>query len=386
MMTTETVTPEAISKTEETATVKTSQGDAWTQKPGDPETWVRDIMIPHFRAPHLPHIFGARNGKPRLSEIEELSLNLSGSNPRAESQPAPQTHPDRRRALILPREHGAWGLLLVPMVTGAGIALCETTNIVPFLLLLATGLALFWLRTPVESLLGTSVMRAETREERDAVKLVIGALGAVAALSLVALLWAGHNPALWLIGGVAAAAFVGQALLKSTSKQSPGLSRNAEAAPPRSKESIQNRRMLSEMVGTIGLTLSAPAAYYVMTGKLGPTAWMLWLANLLFAGDQIHYVQFRLHTARVEGLRAKLAHGRGFAIGQALMTAALTIACLSRLMPAIASVAFAPLLFRGWFYFVQDPKPLVVRRLGWNELTHAIAFCVLFIGAFALAK
>ncbi len=126
MMTTETVTPEAISKTEETATVKTSQGDAWTQKPGDPETWVRDIMIPHFRAPHLPHIFGARNGKPRLSEIEELSLNLSGSNPRAESQPAPQTHPDRRRALILPREHGAWGLLLVPMVTGAGIALCET--------------------------------------------------------------------------------------------------------------------------------------------------------------------------------------------------------------------------------------------------------------------
>jgi|GEM_PF-393185 len=380
------MTPETTVKTEETATVKTSQEDTWTQKPGDPETWVREIMIPHFQTPHLPHIFRARSGKPRLSEIEELSLNLSRPNPMAESRPAPQAHPDRRRALILPREHGAWGLLLVPMVTGAGIALRETTNIVPFLLLLTSALAFFWLRTPVESLLGTSVMRAETNEERRTVMQVIGALAAVAALSLAALLWAGRNPVLWLIGGVAAAAFLSQALLKSMSKQSPRLTREGEAERPRSKESIQNLRMLSEIVGTIGLTLSASAAYYVMTGKLGPTAWMLWFANLLFAGDQIHYVQFRIHTARVEGLRAKLARGRGFAIGQALMTAALTIACLSRLMPAIASVAFAPLLFRGWFYFVQDPKPLVVRRLGWNELTHAIAFCVLFIGAFALAK
>jgi len=29
---------------------------------------------------------------------------------------------------------------------------------------------------------------------------------------------------------------------------------------------------------------------------------------------------------------------------------------------------------------------LVVRKLGWNELTHAVTFCILFIAAFALAK
>ena len=49
--------------------------------------------------------------------------------------------------------------------------------------------------------------------------------------------------------------------------------------------------MLSEIVGTIGLTASGSAAYYVMTGKFGSTAWMLWIANLGFAGNQIHYVQ-----------------------------------------------------------------------------------------------
>jgi hypothetical protein len=118
------------------------------------------------------------------------------------------------------------------------------------------------------------------------------------------------------------------------------------------------------MVGTVGLTAAAPAAYYVISGSFSATAWMLWLANILFAGDQIHYVQLRIHTAKVEGFRARLARGWAFAVGQALMTTLLTPACLSRLMPAISSIAFAPLLFRGWFYFVQKPSPLIVRRLG----------------------
>jgi hypothetical protein len=62
------------------------------------------------------------------------------------------------------------------------------------------------------------------------------------------------------------------------------------------------------------------------------------------------------------------------------------MACLLGLMPPMASIAFCPLLFRGWFYFIQKPAPLVVRKLGWNELSQAVAFCVLFIAAFAVAR
>jgi hypothetical protein len=69
------------------------------------------------------------------------------------------------------------------------------------------------------------------------------------------------------------------------------------------------------------------------------------------------------------------------------MTAALTIACIFRILPPICSLAFSPLLFRGWFYFIQKPgSALVVRKLGWNELGHAVAFCLLFITTFALSK
>ena len=58
---------------------------------------------------------------------------------------------ERRQALIVPREHGAWGMLLVPLVTGAGVALRDSDRILPLLLLLVAALTLFWLRTPVES-------------------------------------------------------------------------------------------------------------------------------------------------------------------------------------------------------------------------------------------
>jgi hypothetical protein len=272
---------------------------------------------------------------------------------------------ERRRALIVPREHGAWGLLLVPMVTGAGVAFHQASHVFPLILLLTAALALFWLRTPLESFLGTSAMRAQTLEESHTLRSAIVLFGGLATVALVALLWAGRNADLWPLGAAVAAAFIGQAVLKKLGRKT---------------------RMLSEMVGTIGLTASAPAAYYVITGEFNATAWMLWLANILFAGDQIHYVQLRIHTAKIQGFRAKFTHGWGFALGQTLMTAIITLACLARLMPPIASLAFAPLLFRGWFYFVQEPTPLVVRRLGWSELKHATAFCVLLIATFILAR
>jgi len=305
------------------------------------------------------------SGSQRALDCTSMARNVSDGHPdvgTGTELATDKARRERRLALIVPREHGAWGLLLVPMVTGVGVAWRDSTSSFPFVLLLTAALALFWLRTPLESLLGTSAIRAQTTEERYDVMFVVAYLGTIAALALAMLLRAGHHPLLWPIGAAAGAAFVGQALLKKLGRRA---------------------RMLSEIVGTMGLTAAAPAAYYVITGKFGATAWMLWLANMLFAGDQIHYVQLRIHTARVDGLRAKLARGWAFALGQFAMAAVLIIACLRGLMPWIALLAFAPIVGRGWHYFFQKPAPLVVRRLGWTELAQAVVFCVLFIAAFA---
>ena len=226
---------------------------------------------------------------------------------------------ERNRALIVPREHGAWGLLLVPIVTAAGVAFRQSTNVFPFVLLLTAALALFWLRTPLESLLGISAMRAETKEERGSVAFVVLYLAIVALLPASILLWAGQNPLLWLIGAAAGVAFVAQAVLRKMGRPT---------------------RMLSEIVGTIGLTASAPAVYYVVTGKFDITAWMLWLANLAFAGNQIHYVQIRIHTAKLIGARAKLARTWSFAVGQLAMAAVLAARVIP--LPAMVTVLAVP--------------------------------------------
>ena len=280
----------------------------------------------------------------------------------AEESAMEKARRERNHALIVPREHGAWGLLLVPMVTAAGVAFRESSNVFPFVLLLTAALALFWLRTPLESLLGISAMRAETKEERSSVAFVVLYLAIVALLASSMLLWAGQNRLLWAIGAAAGVAFVAQAVLRKMGRRT---------------------RMLSEIVGTIGLTASAPAVYYVITGEFGITASMLWLANLMFAGNQIHYVQIRIHTAKLVGVRAKLARAWTFGLGQFAMAAVLAVTCWLGWMPWLVLLAFVPLLLRGFYYFVQKPAPLRVRRLGWNELAQAIVFCVLFIATFA---
>jgi hypothetical protein len=112
---------------------------------------------------------------------------------------------------------------------------------------------------------------------------------------------------------------------------------------------------------------------------------MLWLANLTFAGNQIHYVQIRIHTAKLIGVRAKVTRAWTFALGQFAMAAVLAATCVLGWMPWLVLLAFVPLLLRGFYYFVQKPAPLKVRRLGWHELAQAIVFCALFITTFALS-
>jgi hypothetical protein len=270
----------------------------------------------------------------------------------------------RVRALIVPREHGAWGMLLVPLATGASLGLLNDGRIFPLVLFTALALALFWLRTPVESLLRTSPMRAQTEAERRIVLQAILWLTSVAILCLTALLRELNTVVFVLFGAIAGLAFAGQAILKKLGR---------------------NLRMSAQVVGALGLTSSAPAAYYVMTGHFDLRAAALWLANWLFAGDQIHFVQLRIHAARVAGWKQRLEHGRIFLLGQFGMAILLGLAIYFRLFPGLAVIAFVPVILRGIAWFGQKPQPLAVRRLGWTELAHALAFGILLVGGFYLA-
>ncbi|MGA8075081.1 MAG: YwiC-like family protein [Candidatus Acidiferrales bacterium] len=270
----------------------------------------------------------------------------------------------RIRALVVPREHGAWGLLLVPLFSGAAVGVASTGRAWPVILFTVAALALFWLRTPVESLMGRTPLSAHTLAERRASLLVSAGLGAVSAACLAALLWHGRNRDLLLLGGIAVLAFVAQTLLVKLSR---------------------NLRMMAQMIGAIGLTCTAPAAYYVATGRLDARAWVLWSANWIFAGDQIHFVQLRIHAARAATLGEKLRRGRLFFVGQILLLPILAAAAYWRLMPALVMIAFIPGLLRGFYWFFGEQKPLRVKSLGWSEMRQGVLFGILLAAAMILS-
>src|ERR1700743_666218 len=86
----------------------------------------------------------------------------------------------RKRTMLIPREHGAWGMLLVPLATGAVVASRLGVHAGPLVLLIVATLALFWMRTPVEAWLGLSPIKAQTKQERASVLRLIVLLCVVA--------------------------------------------------------------------------------------------------------------------------------------------------------------------------------------------------------------
>ncbi len=267
----------------------------------------------------------------------------------------------RLRSMTVPREHGAWGMLLVPLAIGGAVGLRSTENLPALVSLAVAAVTLFWLRTPVETLLGTTPIKARSAEERQRVVSVIAGLGLVAALCLVVIFWGGRNRALVLIGILVAVAFGLQALVKRAGRKG---------------------RMPAQVIGAVGLTSTAAAGYCVANGGWAPIAIALWAINFAFAAGQIHYVQVRIHSSRATTRSELLTIGDHFLLGEALLCATVAGAWYFGLVPGLAAMAFAPIVIRGFLLFARRPGPLNVHRLGWTELTNAVLFGALLCAAY----
>lgn len=267
----------------------------------------------------------------------------------------------RLRSMTVPREHGAWGMLLVPLAIGGAVGLRSTENLPALLSLALTAVTLFWLRTPVEALLGTTPIKARSPEERRHLFMVVAALSILALGCLGAIFWHGRNRALLPVGIVAATAFGLQALVKRAGRKG---------------------RMPAQIIGSIGLTSTAAAGYCVANGGWAPIAVALWAINFAFAAGQVHYVQVRIHSSRATTRSELLSIGDFFLLGEALLCAAVAGAWYFGLVPGLAALAFAPIVIRGFLLFARRPGPLNVHRLGWTELTNAIVFGTLLCAAY----
>ena len=265
--------------------------------------------------------------------------------------------------MVIPREHGAWGMLLVPLTTGAIVAAGAGANFRALGLFLVAALALFWMRTPLEAWLGTTAIKAQSPSQRAAVVRVSLGLAVVAAAAIAALFAMGLARGLLQIGAIAAAVFALQAFVK-------GLGRAG--------------RMPAQVIGAIGLTSTSAGAYYVSTGKLDHIAIALWLANWLFAGDQVHFVQVRIRGGRLANTATKVRQSYGFLAGQVLLLLVIGVLTRMGVFPKFTVLAFVPALLRGFVWFVRGAQPLDVHKLGFSELAQALVFGALLAIVFLL--
>jgi len=267
----------------------------------------------------------------------------------------------RGRSFFLPREHGAWGMLLVPLAAGAAAGNPHGDRIISILLFAAVALGLFCLRAPVEAALGFSPLRPQNDGERKLVHYFIYLYASVVLVALAVLILWTHAYGILLLGAAAAMVFLLQAVLKQLGR---------------------NTRMNAQLTGSIALSSTAAGAYYLATGHFGPVAIIIWLANWIFAADQIHFVQLRIHLARAAPPREKLRLGKAFLVHQALSLMFLVLIWRAGWLPGLILVAFSALLVRGFAWFFEAPRPLHVRQLGISELLYAIVFGMFFIAGF----
>jgi hypothetical protein len=266
-------------------------------------------------------------------------------------------------SLLVPREHGSWGLWLLPLISGAvvGHVFDSYAALAPVLWFGLAAASAFLIYQPLESLLGLSLVKTRSERQQRTALLWIIVLTITAVCSILALLHLQRFLVL-LIGVVASGCFGTHSLL--------GRSRRV--------------RVLKQLIGALGLSSTAAGAYYAATGRMDRTALLLWLASWLFAVGQIEYVQLRLRSAQVRSRRQKALNSLPVSVFHLLVLGIATAAGLAHVAPLLLGATFIPAVIRLAVWIVRSWRPLGVHILGISELAQGIVFNGLLIAAFVV--
>jgi hypothetical protein len=253
-----------------------------------------------------------------------------------------------RTTLKLPREHGAWAMLYVPLVTGVMVARSLSWRVMLFVLsatflFIARESSVVWWRAH---------RRGESR--LDALQRLILYLG-FAGLSIAPLVLIDR---LYLLVPLGLAALLLLAV-------------NAEQAVKR-----EDRTLLGETLAIAGLTMSAPAAHYVAVGEWQPAAFWLWLLSALYFVSSIFYVRLRVNLINPRRQAERKIAWRRCASYHAFLLLSLFLVAASDRLSFFALAAFAPAIARASWSLVKPGGQLNLRRLGMLEIIYSVVFLI----------
>lgn len=271
------------------------------------------------------------------------------------------------KAIVLPREHGAWAMFIAPLVVGIGTAslhsgISVTSRASGSLLLFAfTAFGFFLLRYPL--MMVVKSRNASTRAEAAKWSAIYGVITVVGGMCLMftARLWS--LVPLGILGVVSLFVYLWQA------------ARRGEMS------------VLGEWTGIAGLCLGAPGAYLTITGRMDERALALYVLNLLYFGGTVLYIKFKVREqprAIKAGAnwRERIRAGRATLTYQGMVTALALVLALVGFVPALAAVAFLPAMCKAIGGSMVVPARLNIRRVGLTELGFTAAFALMILIAF----
>ncbi len=276
--------------------------------------------------------------------------------------------PDDYR-LRMPAEHGAWGILLVPLVTSAGVAGISSDTAIPLSLVIVGMLAIFVLRASVEAAGG---WQAIGRPQHLAVALI-------AAVCAVVLLFIYHR---WSLFWLTLPALSGYALQnRIANRHLEDFSRQRASTSAHSY--VEKRSLAAELVGVALLTLSAPATWIAMRGALDGRGATIWAMSTAFFVGGVLYVKYRVRGLMAHqefrSVRQRLVFAWPVFAYHAMLGAMLVSAMVADRLELAVLLAFLPGVLRAMALAGQLGRRFPIKRLGWSEVAHGVMFAVLLI-------
>ncbi|MDE2039294.1 MAG: YwiC-like family protein [Elusimicrobia bacterium] len=251
---------------------------------------------------------------------------------------------------MLPREHGSWAVLIVPIALG--LLAAPGARALPSALFCFGALAAFLARTPLQTLL--------RRPGDQKARRWTAACALMAAAGFLPLLPAYHRT--WLLAFAAAALPL---LAADTSARLRGKARS----------------FLNELAGVCGLCLGAPAAFYAARGELPPEAWLLWAACAAYFAGPIFHVKLLARQHRefsVASDPAALSRARRAALAYHLCALAAALVAL----PEPAPLAYMAALLKTASAARLDARRVDFRRAGYQEIAFSVLFAAVMLAAF----
>ena len=268
-----------------------------------------------------------------------------------------------KMAPLLPGDHGAYAMLLVPEFCGLVVGGMQGLNggVNPGLGAALLTLALlggFFAYEPLDVLTRPGVNPAARQRAQLWLVLYLG-VALVSGLPLV-LIWQRWGLVLIGLGGLLPPlAYLG------------------------AKKWRKQRSLGVRLAGISGLTLSAPAAFYLFTGRLDGLALGLWLAALVYFGSNLFYVRAWFEGRKREKLNHRITLP-GWLVAATLGYLALGLLALSGFiglgwLPWTVLLIFAPLVVKVAMALRRPPVYIPIKQIGLFEFGQSFIFALLLI-------